>query len=34
MLKLLVNDKFMTVEGSIAYILKFAMCHIYNMRYD
>ena len=34
MLKLLVNDKCMMVEGSIAYIQKIAMCNLQNMRYD
>ena len=34
MLKLLVNDKCMMVEGSIAYILKLAMCDLQNIRYD
>ena len=34
MLKLLVNDKCMMVEGSLAYILTLAMCDIQSMKYD
>ena len=34
MLKLLVNDKCMMVEGSHAHILTLDMWHLYNMIYD
>ena len=34
MLKLLVNDKCMMVERSLAYILTLAMCDNQSMRYD